>query len=48
MLGNLSYFNSSIIDTYVGEFSRSVRKHHVIFIYLIFLNGVKMKLMKLC
>jgi len=28
MLGNLSYFNSSIIDTYVGEFSRSVRKHH--------------------
>ena len=28
MLGNLSYFNSSIIDTLVGEFSRSIRKHN--------------------
>ena len=28
MMGNLSYFNSSIIDTYIGEFSRSIRKHH--------------------
>lgn len=28
MLGNLSYFNSSLIDTYLGEFGRSVRKHH--------------------
>ncbi len=27
MLGNLSYFNSSIFDTLVGEFNRSVRKH---------------------
>lgn len=28
MMGNLSYFNSSIIDTYVGEFSRSIKKHN--------------------
>jgi glucosamine--fructose-6-phosphate aminotransferase (isomerizing) len=28
MMGNFSYFNSSIIDTYVGEFSRSIRKHN--------------------
>ena len=28
MMGNFSYFNSSIMDTYVGEFSRSVRKHN--------------------
>jgi len=27
MMGNLSYFNSSIIDTYIGEFSRSISKH---------------------
>ncbi|MDC0350828.1 hypothetical protein OAM73_03195 [Candidatus Pelagibacter sp.] len=28
MFGNLSYFNSSIIDTLVGEFNRSIRKHN--------------------
>ena len=28
MFGNLSYFNSSIFDTYIGEFSRSIRKHN--------------------
>mgnify|MGYP001398101214 CR=1 FL=1 len=28
MMGNLSYFNSSILDTLVGEFNRSVRKHN--------------------
>lgn len=28
MMGNFSYFNSSIMDTYVGEYSRSVRKHN--------------------
>jgi hypothetical protein len=27
MFGNLSYFNSSIVDTLVGEFGRSIRKH---------------------
>ena len=27
MMGNFSYFNSSIMDTLVGEFNRSVRKH---------------------
>lgn len=36
MFGNLSYFNSSMIDTLVGEFNRSIRKHndyHYIFNY---------------
>jgi hypothetical protein len=28
MMKNFSYFNSSLIDTYVGEFSRSIRKHN--------------------
>lgn len=28
MIKNFSYFNSSIIDTYVGEFSRSIRRHN--------------------
>jgi glutamine---fructose-6-phosphate transaminase (isomerizing) len=28
MLGNFSYFNSSIPDTLIGEFSRSIRKHN--------------------
>jgi glutamine---fructose-6-phosphate transaminase (isomerizing) len=28
MMANPSYFNSSILDTYVGEFSRSIRKHY--------------------
>ena len=28
MMGNFSYFNSSILDTLVGEFNRSVRKHN--------------------
>ena len=28
MIGNFSYFNSSLIDTYVGEFSRSISKHN--------------------
>ena len=28
MMRNFSYFNSSIIDTYVGEFSRSISKHN--------------------
>ena len=27
MINNLDYFNSSIIDTLVGEFNRSIRKH---------------------
>ena len=27
MFGNFSYFNSSIIDTLIGEYSRSIRKH---------------------
>ena len=31
MSGNISYFNASILDTYLGEFSRSVRKHHYYF-----------------
>jgi hypothetical protein len=28
MMGNYSYFNSSILDTLVGEFNRSVKKHN--------------------
>lgn len=28
MSSNISYFNASILDTYLGEFSRSIRKHH--------------------
>ena len=28
MMGNFSYFNSSLVDTYVGEFSRSISKHN--------------------
>lgn len=27
MLGNFSYFNSSILDTLIGEFNRSIKKH---------------------
>ena len=28
MFGNFSYFNTSLLDTLVGEFSRSIRKHN--------------------
>lgn len=28
MMSNPSYFNSSLLDTYQGEFSRSIRKHY--------------------
>lgn len=28
MMSNLSYFNSSILDTLVGEYSRSIKKHY--------------------
>ena len=46
MFKNPNYFNSSIFDNLYGELYRSIIKKMITIQYLIFINGMRLKLMK--